>query len=106
MSIHTRKETTIQTPGGPVTKFLSSPDIFPHFSAHSSVRNISATMDTIRVTSACRYRCYVVEPGPAPRILDWRGSLSRERALGGRGPSLSESTFIPYDVIRILQGLR
>ena len=60
MSIHTRKETTIQTPGGPVTKFLSSPDIFPHFSAHSSVRNISATMDTIRVTSACRYRCYVV----------------------------------------------
>ena len=44
--------------------------------------------------------------GPAPRILDWRGGLSSKRALGGRGPFLSEPTFIPYDVIRILQGLR
>ena len=29
-----------------------------------------------------------------------------KRALGGRGPFLSELTCIPYDVIRILQGLR
>ena len=33
----------------------------------------------------------------------WLG-LSSKRALGGRGPFLSEPTFIPYDVIRILQG--
>ena len=33
-----------------------------------------------------------LDAGPAPQILDWRGSLSRKRALGGRGPFLSEPT--------------
>ena len=30
--------------------------------------------------------CRWLRAGPAPRILDWRGSLSRKRALGRRGP--------------------